>query len=80
MIDINKRLVETYFAMISNLGFDSKLDLISKLTSSMRKKSHSSDTSVIKLFGAFENDKSAEEIISELRASRVFNKNLESFE
>ena len=80
MIDINKRLVETYFAMMSNLGSDSKLDLISKLTSSMRKKSDPSDTSIIKLFGAFENDKSAEEIISELRSSRIFNKKIESFE
>ena len=79
-MDINRRLIDTYLEMISRLGFDSKLELISRLSSSMKKQPESSKESVLRLFGAFSSEESAEEIIEKIRSSRVFNRNLERFD
>ena len=39
----------------------------------------SNESVVDKFFGAFESDKSAEEIIQEIRENRIFNRSIEAF-
>ena len=70
-------LAEYYFGFLENLNADSKLDLISKLSQSLRKDETTQETSLQSLFGAYKSDETADEIIAEIRASRVFNRNIE---
>ncbi len=70
-------LADYYFGFLKNLNTDSKLDLISKLSQSLKKNDEVSDTSLQSLFGAYQSEETADDIIAELRASRVFNRNIE---
>lgn len=72
-------LADYYFGFLKNLNSDSKLDLISKLSQSIKENQIAPSTSLQSLFGAYKSDETAEEIIAELKASRVFNKNIEMF-
>jgi hypothetical protein len=71
-------LAEYYFGFLKNLNADSKLDLISKLSQSLKKEEKIQETSLQSLFGAYKSDDTADEIIADIRASRVFNRNIES--
>jgi hypothetical protein len=75
----NKTLVDGYIALLSNLSPNDKLDLISKLTVSVKTDLAKKKSSFNKAFGAFESEKTAEEIIDEIRSSRTFNRQIESF-
>ncbi|MVN23260.1 hypothetical protein GO621_17185 [Mucilaginibacter sp. HMF7410] len=71
-------LADYYYGFLKNLNSDSKLDLISKLSQSLKETETTPETPLESLFGAYKSDESAEEIIAELRASRVFNRNIET--
>ena len=65
-------IIENYYGLLRNLNEESKLELISKLTNSLirkRKKNH-----IENLFGAFQSDLTAEEIIKTIKDSRNFNR------
>lgn len=67
---------EYYFGVLKNLNANSKLDLISKLSQSL--KSDKSDcVSLESLFGAYESQETADEIITEIRSSRISNRHIE---
>ena len=66
-----------YFGLLKNLNAESKLDLISKLSQSLKNNDAASETSLQSLFGALKSEETADEIIARLRASRVFNRNIE---
>lgn len=78
-IEFNSKIVEGYFGLLDNLSPSNKLDLIAKLTASVKSDLKPKKTSFKKAFGAFESSKSAEEIIEEIRESRVFNRQIEPF-
>lgn len=78
-IDINNTLIEGYLRLLDNLSPSNKLDLISKLTLSVKADITDRKKSFYKSFGAWESKKSADEIISEIRGSRNFNRQIESF-
>lgn len=73
----NNSLADYYFAFLKNLNSNSKLDLISKLSQSLKENETEEEVSLNALFGAYKSEESAEEIIEELRASRNFNRNIE---
>ncbi len=75
--DINNTLIEGYLRLLENLSPSNKLDLISKLTMSMKTEITDKKKSFKKSFGAFESSKSADEIIKEIRDSRTFNRQIE---
>ena len=77
--DINTTLIEGYLRMLDNLSPDNKLDLISKLTQSVKTDISSKKKSFYKAFGAWGSKQSADEIISEIRNSRSFNRQIEKF-
>lgn len=71
-------VADYYFGLLQSLNPVSKLDLISKLSQSLKeevvaKKSRSLE----ELFGAYQSDETAEEIIAAIRSARVFNRNIE---
>ena len=71
-------IADNFFGMIKNLSVDVKLELISKITDSLRgTKKEAQDDSWKKLFGAWQSDQSAEEIIEDIRASRDTNRQIE---
>jgi hypothetical protein len=77
-VEINT-IIDGYVGLLSNLSTSNKLDLISKLTASVKVDLTNKKSSFKKSFGAFESSKSAEEIIDEIRSSRVFDRQIEPF-
>ncbi|MBC7556852.1 MAG: hypothetical protein H7195_07815 [Chryseobacterium sp.] len=77
--ELNTTIIEGYIGLLNNLSPDNKLDLISKLPKSVKFDLSKKKSSFIKSFDAFESSKFAEEIIEEIRNSRVLNRKTESF-
>lgn len=77
--EINTTIVDGYVGLLDNLSTNNKLDLISKLTASVKSDLKSKKSSFKKAFGAFESKKSAEVIIEEIRDSRISTRQIESF-
>lgn len=71
-------IAENIFRMVENSSEEVKLELISKITNSLKgTKKEPKDDSWKKLFGAWESEESAEEIIKVIRASRHTNRQIE---
>lgn len=77
--NINSAILEGYFSLLKNLAPSSKFDLISKLSASINSGDSTKNKTFKKSFGAFTSKQSAEEIIEEIRSSRVSYRNIESF-
>ncbi len=75
----NVNIADNYWGMIKNLSADVRLELISRISNSLK-----SDKSIEKsdswklLFGAFESEQSADEIIEDLSQSRSTNREIEA--
>ena len=76
-IDINNTLIEGYLRLLDNLSPSNKLDLISKLTLSVKTDITDRKKSFYKAYGAWESKQSADQIISDIRKSRTFNRQIE---
>jgi len=76
---INTTIVDGYVGLLDNLSASNKLDLIKKLTESVKTDLKNKKSTFKKAFGAFDSKKSAEEIIEEIRTSRVSTRKVESF-
>ena len=71
-------LIDSYLGLLKNLSPDNKLDLISKLSDSLKGTQKPLEKSLGNLYGAFILKESADEIITDLKASRNFNRKTES--
>jgi len=78
-LDINTTLIDGYIRMLENLSPNIKLDLISKLTLSVKSDIIKKKQSFYKAFGAWQSDDTAEELIENIRKSRKFNRQIEQF-
>ena len=77
-IDFNNRLVDTYLELLKNLDPKVKLDLINKLSLSIKTDMIHRKSSFNKAFGAWDKEDDAEKINREIRESRNFNRIIES--
>ena len=77
--ELNTTIVDGYVGLLDNLSANNKLDLISKLTDSVKTDLANKKSFFKKAFGAFDSKKSAEEMIEEIRNSRVSTRQIESF-
>ncbi len=68
----DKHIVETYSMLFDGLSSLSKIELIEKLTKSLKKEKTVKKDTFFESFGAFSDEKSAEEIISDIKSSRKF--------
>ena len=68
----NRHIVETYTGLFEGLSFLNKIELIESLSKSLKTETTKKEHNFFKSFGAFASDKSAEKIISEIKASRKF--------
>jgi hypothetical protein len=67
-----KNIIENYLGLFENLNSMSKLELIEKLTKSLKSENTCKESNFYKSFGAFSTEKSSDEIISDLKSSRKF--------
>jgi hypothetical protein len=75
---IERKIVNSYFKLMKNWDNESKKDMIIKLTESIDDNNNDRfDFSMC--FGAWEDLRSADEIINEIRSDRVNNKGIEDF-
>jgi len=73
----NTLLIDNYYGLLSGLSKENKIKLIAKLSDSIVEEATENENLVDKFFGAFESEKSAEELIKEIRDSRTFNRTIE---
>lgn len=72
-----KHIVKTYSGLFEGLSSLSKIELIESLSKLLKSDKITKDSRFYNSFGAFASEKSAEEIIADIKLSRKFkNKNL----
>jgi len=78
---VEQNIVDTYARLFENLSRFDRLELIERITLSLKKednkerkkdKKNKEETDFFSLFGAFPEDKTAEEMIAETKNSRQF--------
>jgi hypothetical protein len=77
--DINTKLIDSYLSMLKNMSTQNKLDLISKLTNTVKTDIGQENTEFYKAFGGWDETESAEELIETIKESRTFNRTIEEF-
>lgn len=60
--------------MLEGLSPENKIELIERLSETLKKHAEAKEKRFFKSFGAFASEKSAKEIVSEIRAARKFRK------
>lgn len=74
MTYIDRNIVETYKGLFEGLNSLNKIELIESLSKSLKTENKTKENLFYKSFGAFSSNKSAEDIIKDLKASRMFRK------
>ncbi len=77
-VEITNKTITKYFGFLRKLDNNSKKRLIIKLTESIETKDDSS-FEINSLYGAWEDSKDSDQIIKEIRDSRIEKNNLENF-
>ena len=80
MTTVEQNIVNTYARLFENLSKFARLELIERITLSLKEedrehkedKKAKEDTEFFNLFGAFPDDKTAEEMVTEIKSSRQF--------
>jgi hypothetical protein len=75
--DLKFNLIDSYLGLLRSLSPENRLELISKLSDSLKGSRRPTNKSISDLYGAFKTKKSADEIIADLRKSRNFNRRTE---
>lgn len=70
----DKHIIETYSGLLKGLSSESKTELIENLSKSLKPDKKNKESNFYKSFGAFVSEKSAEEIIADIKSSRKFRK------
>lgn len=70
--DVNINLVDSYYTLLKKLSPNNKLELIARLSKSMKTTKIKKDTSWEALFGAWEIDQSADDFVEQLKKDRTF--------
>lgn len=71
-------IAENIFQMVKNLSVEVKLELVNKITRSLKhSRKAPKDDAWKELFGAWKSDESAEDLIKAIRSSRQSNRQIE---
>lgn len=79
MTVVDRSLVKAYADMLEGLSSESKIELIERLSETLKKEAKTKEKRFFKSFGAFASEKPAKEIVSEIRATRKFRKRFIGF-
>ena len=72
--DLNTNLIDSYFMLLKSLSPNNKLELIAKLSKSLKTTKKAKDITWKSLFGAFELDQSADNFVEDLKKDRKFSR------
>lgn len=72
--DIKNNLIDSYFVLLKGLSTNNKLELIAKLSKSMKTPQKAKDVSWKSLYGALELNQSADVFIEDLKKERKFSR------
>ena len=76
--ELELKLVDSYLALLKNMSANMRLELIAKLSSSLKTKE--ADKKGVDYYnGIWSEEENAEDIIENIRKSRVFNRQIENF-
>jgi len=75
--DLNTAFLDNYLGLIRNLSPENKLDLIERITRTLKGNLTNKNRPITDAFGAWKSKKMADEIITEIRKSRTFNRQIE---
>ena len=71
--DVNTTLIDSYYTLLKSLSPNNKLELIARLSKSMKTtKKREEEVSLESLYGSWESEQTADELIAELKAARNF--------
>jgi hypothetical protein len=73
------QILDSYWGLLSTLNPSLKLKLIEKLSKSINKDMTQKEDRFEKSYGAWVDSRDSDEIIEEIRKSRTFNRQIESF-
>ncbi len=76
-LSINNKVLDKYFGLLNKLDNSAKKKLIIKLTESLDVEKKESDLK--SLFGAWEDSRDADQIIKEIKESRINKRDTEGF-
>ncbi|MBP6386848.1 MAG: hypothetical protein KA327_09540 [Pseudarcicella sp.] len=68
----DRHIVDTYSSLFEGLSFLNKIELIERLSKSLKTEKSTKDDKFYNSFGAFCSEQSAEEIIANIKSSRKF--------
>lgn len=68
----DKHIVAAYSGLLEGLSAESKSKLIENLSKSLKSEKKHKEVNFYKSFGAFASERSAEEIIADIKSSRKF--------
>lgn len=72
MSHTDRIIIETYSGLFEGLSSLNKIELIERLSKSLKTEFSTKENTFYKSFGAFSSEKSAEEIIADMKSSRKF--------
>lgn len=76
--NMNTALMDNYYSLLKNLSADHKLELIARLSKSIKSsKKTKKEISLSSLYGSWVSEQSADELITELKNARNFNRKRE---
>lgn len=77
-VDLNTNLIDSYYTLLKSLSPNNKLELIARLSKSMKTtKKKEKEISLESLYGSWESDQTADELVAELKAARNFTRKRE---
>ena len=80
-LQLEKKLASSYFTFIQNFSDEVKLDIISMISLSLKKKKKDENVKPDSyFFGIWDAEQTAEEIIADIRNSRVSNREILDFD
>ena len=77
--DIDINLIDSYFSLLKNLSSNGKLELIAKLSESIKTKKSQKTESLSSLYGAFISQQSADDLINDIEKERTFTRKRAEF-
>lgn len=76
--ELDTNLVDSYYTLLKSLSPNNKLELIARLSKSMKTtKKKEKEVSLESLYGSWESDQTADELVAELKAARNFSRKRE---
>jgi hypothetical protein len=72
-LSVDQSLLDNYFGLLKSLSRETKIQLTAKLTRNIADETDLHTNKIDRFCGAWKSEKTAEEIIAEIRADRTFN-------